>query len=92
MPSDLSNQLSLFFNSLKQYNSSILSKLYFITLWTFIPLGTKSCIILSNFSKSKSILPNSTQSIPQPISTPTMLGITLSPKLPVKPITHPAPA
>ena len=48
----------------------------------------KLFITLSNFSKSISIFPKLAQSIPHPISTPTILGITFSPRFPVNPITQ----
>ena len=61
---------------------------------TFLPDGTLFLITSSRILKS--IVPTSAGicvvSIPHPMSTPTMFGITLSPRSAVKPITHPAPA
>ena len=48
--------------------------------------------ISANATEIATCLPRLNTRIPHPISTPTILGITLSPRSPVKPITHPAPA
>ena len=61
------------------------------TIDIFIPDGTK-CAASSNFARSISFFPKFIVYIPHPISTPTILGTTLSVTVIVVPMVHPFPA